>query len=104
MNFFSKINFNNYYYYLLYSTYFLYVLLFLGLLHNKSYITFISNITQIFISLFLIIRFNPFFKTKFTKTDKKIAFHAGLLLFSINSLYVVFYKFFYLKNDILNMF
>lgn len=93
-----------YYYYLLYTTYFMYVLLFLGLLHNESYITLVSNITQMFIALFLLVRFNPFTKTTFTKTDKKIAFHAGLLLFSINSLYGIFYKLFYLKNNILHTF
>ena len=85
---------SGYYYYLLYTTYFMYALLFLGLLHNESYITLVSNITQMFIALFLLIRFNPFTKTKFTKTDKKIAFHAGLLLFSVNSLYGIFTNFF----------
>lgn len=94
---------SGYYYYLLYTTYFMYALLFLGLLHNESYITLVSNITEMFIALFLLIRFNPFTKTKFTKTDKKIAFHAGLLLFSINSLYGIFYKLFYLKNNIVNI-
>ena len=97
-----NINVSKYYYYLIYTTYFMYALLFLGLLHNESYITLVSNITQIFIALFLIYRFNPFFKTKFNNTDKKIVFHAGLLLFSVNSLFVVFYKLFYLKNDIIN--
>ena len=92
---------SDYYYYLLYTTYFMYALLFFGLLHNEAYITLVSNITQMFIALFLIIRFNPFTKTTFTKIDKKIAFHAGLLLFSINSLYVIFYKLFYLKSNII---
>lgn len=95
-------NFEIYYYYLLYATYLMYALLFFGLLHNESYISFVLNITQMFVALFLLIRFNPFINTTFTKTDKKIAFHAGLLLFSINSLYVIFYKLFYLKKNIID--
>ena len=94
---------SEYYYYLLYTTYFMYILLFFGLLHNESYITLVSNITEMFIALFLLYRFNPFTKTKFTKMDKKIAFHAGLLLFSINSLYGIFYKLFYLRDNIINI-
>ena len=96
-----NINFSSYYYYLVYTTYLMYALLFFGLLHNEYYITLVSNITQLFIALFLIIRFNPFTKTTFTKTDKKIAFHSGFLLFSINSLYIIFYKLFNIKNNII---
>ena len=35
---------------------------------------------KLYIGLFLIIRYNPFFKTKFTPLDRKISFHAGILI------------------------
>ena len=35
---------------------------------------------KLYIGLFLIIRYNPFFKTKFTSLDRKISFHAGILI------------------------
>ena len=74
---------SDYYYYLLYTTYLLYALLFFGLLHNEAYITLVSNITQMFIALFLIIRFNPFTKTTFTKIDKKIAEELNKLFLEV---------------------
>ena len=89
---FTNFKIKKYYFYLLYTSYFLYALLFLGVLHDVYYINLVSKITQIFIALFLIIRFNPLSKTTFTKTDKKIVFHAGILLFSINTIITIYYK------------
>jgi len=91
---------NKYYFYLLYTSYFLYALLFLGVLHDVYYINLVSKITQTFIALFLIIRFNPFSKTIFTKIDKKIAFHAGILLFSTNTIIAIYYKLYDLRNNL----
>ncbi len=96
---FFNIKLNKYYFYLLYTSYFLYALLFFGVLHDVYYINLVSKLTQIFIALFLIIRFNPFSKTIFTKIDKKIAFHAGILLFSTNTIITIYYKLYDLKNS-----
>jgi|UniRef100_A0A6C0JEF6 hypothetical protein len=43
-------------------------------------------ITRLYISLFLIIRFNPLVKEKYTKFDKNIVFSAGLFLFITTSI------------------
>ena len=96
---FSNFNLKKYYFYLLYTSYFLYALLFFGVLHDVYYINLVSKITQTFIALFLIIRFNPLSNTKFTNTDKKIVFHAGILLFSINTIITLYYKIKNLKYD-----
>lgn len=96
---FDSLKLNKYYFYLLYTSYFLYILLFFGFLHDIYYINIISKITQIFIALFLIIRFNPLSKTTFTNFDKKIAFHAGILLFSINTIITIYYKIKDLKHN-----
>ena len=68
---------------MIYGSYILYAIAFTGILSlNPKYLSTLEMITQIYISLFLIIRFNPFVK-KYTMTllDKKIAYSAGVFLF-----------------------
>jgi hypothetical protein len=45
-----------------------------------QYVSTLDYYIKLYISLFLIIRFNPFVSTEFTKFDKKIAYHAGTFL------------------------
>ena len=50
---------------------------------------------KIYVSLFLLYRFMPFRKIKFTDLDRKIAFNAGIFLFSattINSILLTYIK------------
>jgi len=70
---------------LLYLTYLFYFLIFFGLWSETIYLTIILDSIRIFISLFLIFRFNPLYKGSFNELDKKIAFHAGLLLLSLTT-------------------
>ena len=35
---------------------------------------------KLYVGLFLIIRYNPFVKTKFTTLDRKLSFHAGVFI------------------------
>lgn len=45
-----------------------------------QYIGILQSFVKIYISLFLIYRFNPFRKIHFTQLDKKISFNAGVFL------------------------
>jgi hypothetical protein len=79
-------------------TYILYIAIALGL--STSAPTYLDDLlfyTKIYISLFLIYRFNPFTLTKFTPLDAKIAYNAGIfLLFTtiLNSVLVNYINFF----------
>ena len=66
-----------------YLSYFLYFLFVIGFANNApEYLVPLNYYVQIYVSLFLLIRFNPFSKVKFTELDKKIAFTAGLFMVS----------------------
>ena len=85
-------------------SYISYGLILLGVSTQKpEYLTYLDNIIQVYISLFLIIRFNPFRKLTFTNLDRKIAFSAGLFLFTTTTINSVFVSYFdeisnYFKN------
>ena len=66
-----------------YFSYFLYFLFVIGFANNApEYLIPLNYYVQIYVSLFLLIRFNPFSKFKFTELDKKIAFTGGLFIIS----------------------
>jgi hypothetical protein len=70
-----------------YFSYFLYFLFVIGFANNApEYLIPLNYYVQIYVSLFLIIRFNPFSKVKFTELDKKIAFTGGLFIISTSLL------------------
>jgi hypothetical protein len=79
-------------------TYILYVVIALGLSATApTYLTDLLFYTKMYVSLFLIYRFNPFTLTKFTPLDAKIAYNAGIfLLFTtlLNSVLVNYINFF----------
>lgn len=59
----------------------LYISMVLGLSSLAPiYLNDLQYYTKIYVSLFLIFRFNPFRKVKFTELDEKIAFSAGVFL------------------------
>lgn len=50
---------------------------------SKKIIETLHFVLKIIISIYLIIKFNPFYKIKyFGKNDKEIIFHSGILLFT----------------------
>jgi hypothetical protein len=66
-------------------TWVLYIIVALGLsLHAPNYLDTLKEYTKLYISLFLILRFNPFyhpwFKNTFTLLDQRIVFNAGIFL------------------------
>ena len=79
-------NFSFSYKTLVYLTYIFSFLIFFGLWSETIYLSVILDSVRLFIALFIIIRFNPFQKRELTNLDRKIVFHAGLLLFSITTI------------------
>lgn len=85
---------------MVYGSYVLYAIAFSGILSlNPDYLSTLETITQIYISLFLIIRFNPFVnKSTMTKLDRDMAYKAGILLFlssaaiSVTSVFIDYIK------------
>lgn len=73
------------YYLLSYLTIILYVIAFIGLsFSSPKYLLLLQEIMKIYISIILILRFNPFYKIEFNKNnyefDRKIAFASGIFL------------------------
>lgn len=67
----------------LYASYILTVLLAIGFAYIKpTYLQTLERILQIYVALFLVIRFNPLVrdKMKFNQFDAKVAFSAGIFI------------------------
>ena len=65
----------------IYITYFLLILASLGISqYAPIYLNYLDYYVKIYVSLFLIIRFNPFIHLKFTELDRKVAFTSGLFV------------------------
>jgi hypothetical protein len=63
-------------------TYILYFGIIFGFsLNAPHYLTSLNYYITIYVSIFLIFRFNPFRNVEFTSLDKKIVFTAGVFLF-----------------------
>jgi hypothetical protein len=71
----------------MYMTWVLYAAIALGLSVNApQYLTQLHSFVKIYVSLFLIFRFNPFRQVKFTELDAKIAFSAGTFLLTTSAI------------------
>lgn len=69
--------------YIIIITYILYFAIAIGLFGKASkYLETLQYWIKIYVSLFLIYRFNPFKKIKFSELDRKVAFSAGVFLLS----------------------
>ena len=66
----------------------------LSIADAPNYLTTLDYYIKIYISLFLIIRFNPFTKTEFTKFDKTIAYNAGFFLITTTALTSILQNYF----------
>jgi hypothetical protein len=72
---------------IVYITWVLYVVIALGLSANApQYLDDLQYYIKLYVSLFLIYRFNPFRRVKFTGLDAKIAFSAGLFLLATTAI------------------
>jgi len=73
------------YYLLSYFSIFLYIVAFIGFSFNApKYLLLLQEIMKIYISVILILRFNPYYKIEFNKNnyefDRKLAFSSGVFL------------------------
>jgi hypothetical protein len=57
-----------------------------------KYLVILQNYAKIYISLYLIIRFNPFTHITFTNHDRRVAFSSGLFLLSTTAIYNIISK------------
>jgi hypothetical protein len=77
----------NLFIFITYLSWFLYIIIALGLSINApEYLYVLQYYIKIYISLFLVLRFNPFINIEFTKLDKKIVFSAGLFLLATTAI------------------
>ncbi len=75
-------------------TWILYITIALGLSATApQYLDYLQNITKIYVSLFLIYRFNPFRVVNFTKLDAKISFGAGVFLLTTTAINTIIQKY-----------
>ena len=75
---------------IMYVTWALYISMILGLSANApQYLDDLQYYVKIYVSLFLILRFNPFRKVRFTELDGRIAFSAGLFLLATTAINTV---------------
>lgn len=72
---------------IVYVTWALYISMILGLSANApQYLDDLQYYVKMYVSLFLIIRFNPFRKVSFTELDGRIAFSAGVFLLATTAI------------------
>ena len=72
---------------IIYITWALYISILLGLSVNApQYLDHLQYYVKIYVSLFLIYRFNPLRHVNFTRLDAKIAFSAGLFLITTTAI------------------
>ena len=87
---------NNIFNIIIFISYISYTFIALGLFSTSpKYLETLDYYVKIYISLFLLWRFNPFTKIKFTNLDRKIAFSAGLFIFTttaINKILINYFK------------
>lgn len=73
--------------FIIYTTWLLYILIALGISANApQYLDDLQYYVKIYVSLFLIVRFNPFRRVRFTQLDARIAFSAGLFLLATTAI------------------
>lgn len=85
----------NLYMTILYLSYVLYFIAFTGILSlDPSYLTVLETVIKYYISIMLLIRFNPFIERKITKFDKKLVFTSALLLFISTTAYSIAINYF----------
>ena len=76
------------------TTYSLYILFAVGIFKSApQYLESLDYYVKIYISLFLLWRFNPFRKINFTELDRKISFSAGIFLLTTSAITQILTKY-----------
>jgi len=74
-------------------TYILFVIYAIGFSTDaKTYLDRINSVVKLYISLFLMWRFNPFRKIEVSPLDKKMTFAGGVFLFSTTIIHAILMK------------
>lgn len=61
-----------------------YVAVVIGIIRNEpGYLDVIDFWVKVFMSVFLLWRFNPFMPIRYTEFDRKVGFSAGIFLFTV---------------------
>jgi hypothetical protein len=95
---------NNLFNFIIIITWILYLLITFGLSVNApQYLEDIHYFVKIYISLFLIIRFNPLRRVKFTNLDRKIAFNAGIFLLGTSFINQILQNYFSHIKQLVNL-
>jgi hypothetical protein len=78
-----------------YFSYILYVLVILGVSYSApKYLSLLNVYLPIYVSLFLLFRFNPWRALSFTEFDRQIVFQAGIFLLLTTSISAILDKYF----------
>ena len=81
-------------------SYVLYFIIYFGLVSKApEYLFILQTAVKLYISLYLIFKFNYFTQLPFNNFDKKIAFNAGVFLFTT----IVFGDLYYIFNNVLGI-
>jgi hypothetical protein len=80
--------------FILYLSWLLYFSILFGLYASApEYLDTLHSFIKIYVSLFLIYRFNPFRRVKFTSLDAKIAFSSGMFLLGTTAINQIIQKY-----------
>jgi len=80
--------------FVVYVSYFLYFLIAFGLMATApEYLAKLQSYIKLYVSIFLIIRFNPLRKLEFSELDKKVSFSAGVFLFTTTTITEILIKY-----------
>ena len=86
----------NFFNIVIFINYLLYFIIIFGISINApDYLSSLDYYVKMYISGFLLFRFNPFRKVEFTELDRKIVFSAAIFIFTttaINSLLITYLK------------
>ena len=91
--------------YVIFLSYFFYFVALIGVSSSAPhYFETLQYWTKLYISVFLVIRFNVFRKIKFNYLDQKIAFHAGVFLIATTVIQQIIEKYLKEIKDFLHRF
>ena len=84
-------------------SYILYALVLLGVSQfAPKYLDILGDILKYYVIFFLLLRFNPYSRHKFTEFDKKLVFQSAGFLFTTSSLNTIVTNYFNIsKSDII---
>tara|TARA_R110002074_G_scaffold310949_1_gene481837 strand:- start:233 stop:532 length:300 start_codon:yes stop_codon:yes gene_type:complete len=71
----------------LFFSYLLYLFAFLQIEHyNPQYLDMLGTVMKYYVTIFLLLRFNPLTKTKFTDFDRRIVFSSAIFMLTTTTI------------------